>query len=219
MQHHNYLLHLSRATYGNVIISGGGTKTLSGDATIGSQLFLVNGLFELNTNNLCSIAPHYQQYRCILPLPYIVTNGTGTLQQNIRMQALMCFLLVQPALGRSFYQFCCTSFIIKPFSSRFISGFGGDNGLPLAETGDNLTHTSVGGYWNISSSTPVADLYTATFRAKAFSDIIDYTKLHLLKRTNVASPWTLNGTHVTTTGSMHLLFYSVLVCRAFQILR
>lgn len=190
------------ATYGNVIISGGGTKTLSGDATIGSQLFLVNGLFELNTNNLLLNSTTLPTIPVYSSASYIVTNGTGTLQQNIQDAGTYVFPVgTATALEEASISFAAPLSSLNRLAARFISGFGGDNGLPLAETGDNLTHTSVGGYWNISSSTPVADLYTATFRAKAFSDIIDYTKLHLLKRTNVASPWTLNGTHVTTTGS------------------
>lgn len=189
------------ATYGNVIISGGGTKSLSGDATIASQLFLVNGLFQLNDNNLLlnsTTLPTIPQYSTA---SYIVTNGIGTLQQNIQDAGNYVFPVgTATALEEASVNFT-VSVPFNRLSARFISGSPGDNGLPLAESGDNITHASVAGYWRISSSSPVTDLYTATFRARAFADIIDYTKLHLIKRANPASNWVLDGTHVTTTGS------------------
>jgi hypothetical protein len=57
------------------------------------------------------------------------------------------------------------------------------------------------GYWEINLASPTTNVYSGTFTAKAFSDIIDYTKLHLVKRGNFLTNWQLDGTHVVTTGS------------------
>ncbi len=89
-------------------------------------------------------------------------------------------------------------------STRFINGASGSNGLPLGESGDNIQRTSDYGYWELNAQNPSPNLYRGTFTAKGFFDIIDYTKIHLVKRDNSASPWTLNGVHFTTTGSNSL---------------
>ena len=44
-------------------------------------------------------------------------------------------------------------------------------------------------------------VYTGTFLATNVVTVIDFTQLVLLKRANSTSPWTLDGTHVPTTGS------------------
>lgn len=189
------------ATYGNVIINGGGIKTLAGSATISSKLYLVNGLFELNDDNLLLSSTALPTIPAYSTTSYIVTNGFGALQQNIQDAGTYVF----PVGSATSLQEASISFAapVVPdiLSAQFISGPGGNNGLPLAESGDNITQTSATGFWRISSGSPVADVYTATFRARSFTDVIDYTKLHLLKRTDAASPWMLNGTHVATTGS------------------
>lgn len=188
-------------TYGNVIISGGGTKLLAGNANIASQLFLVNGLFQLDDDNLLLSSTTLPTIPVYSTTSYIVTNGLGTLQQNIQNAGMYVFPVgTAAALEEATINFA-SPVAFNQLSARFISGSGGNNGLPLAESGDNITQTSVTGFWRISSASPMADAYTGTFRARSFTDIIDYSKLHLLKRSDDVSPWALNGTHVSTIGS------------------
>lgn len=84
---------------------------------------------------------------------------------------------------------------------QFVEGHPGNAGLPLSESGGNIDRIGVTGVWGISATTLSGGLYTADFTATNFVGVDDYTKLHLLYRTNSASNWALNGTHQTTTGS------------------
>ncbi|WP_421895902.1 T9SS type A sorting domain-containing protein [Marinoscillum sp.] len=84
---------------------------------------------------------------------------------------------------------------------QFVEGHPGTTGLPLSESGGTIDRIGVNGVWSIVASALTGGLYTADFTATNFTGVDDYTKLHLLYRTNSGANWALNGTHQTTTGS------------------
>lgn len=67
-----------RADYANVIINGGGEKTLNGNATLSGNLTLTSGKVVLGTNNLVVGGA----INGATSSNYIVTDGTGTLTLN-----------------------------------------------------------------------------------------------------------------------------------------
>ena len=87
-------------------------------------------------------------------------------------------------------------------TAEWVNSPGGTNGLPLFEGLITVDKTSDNGFWRVTAGDGLTGgLYTGTFTGTSISGISDYTRLVLVKRTNSSSPWLLNGTHVTTTGS------------------
>lgn len=77
------------------------------------------------------------------------------------------------------------------------------NATPLTETGPiTVDKAAQQGSWFLDAGDLLAGTtYDGTFTAYGSTDIIDYTKTVLIKRPTAGGDWTLNGTHVTTTGS------------------
>ncbi|MBS1756542.1 MAG: hypothetical protein JSU03_04635 [Bacteroidetes bacterium] len=89
-------------------------------------------------------------------------------------------------------------------TAEWINVPSGSNGLPLTEAAVpvTITNASSAGFWRVTAADGIAGYtYTGSFTGSAITTINDYTKLVLLKRVNASSPWTLSGTHITTTGS------------------
>ena len=85
------------------------------------------------------------------------------------------------------------------------------NASPLTENGNTppliVNAVAREGVWQIIATEGLeteSAPYTGTFVAKDIPSIIDYTKLVLVKRPNTGADWTLDGTHVPTTGSNSL---------------
>lgn len=68
----------ARSDYANVIINGGGDKTISGNTTIGQNLTLTNGKVVLGTNNLIVVGTVSGGSSS----NYVQTNGTGSITLN-----------------------------------------------------------------------------------------------------------------------------------------
>ncbi len=88
-------------------------------------------------------------------------------------------------------------------TAEWVAAYGGVNGLPLTEPGfPPVTDVASDGYWTLTAGDGLAGgVYTGTFTATNVLTVIDFTELVLVKRADASSPWTLDGTHVTTTGS------------------
>jgi hypothetical protein len=87
-------------------------------------------------------------------------------------------------------------------TTEWVASPEGTNGLPLTEGAINITQASSSGYWRVTAADGLAGgTYTGTFTPAGIYGVNDYTKLVLLKRANNTSPWVLDGTHVTATGS------------------
>ncbi|WP_370087548.1 hypothetical protein [Ekhidna sp.] len=86
-------------------------------------------------------------------------------------------------------------------TAQFIEGDPGNVGLPLNESAVDINKAGESGVWQLTPITLSGGNYTGTFTGTNFTGVLDYSTLHLVKRTNSASSWLLDGTHQTTTGS------------------
>jgi len=171
-------------------------------ALSGGKVFLGNNDLYVENSLPAAVAPYSAT-------SYVVTNGTGSFKRDVIENIGYTFPIGNTAnlqLAQIDFTevFSGAQNVLNTLSTRFINGAGGSNGLPFSESGDNIQRTSDYGYWEVNALNPSPNLYKGTFTAKGFFDIIDYTKIHLVKRDNSASPWTLNGVHFTTTGSNSL---------------
>ncbi|MBC7536818.1 MAG: T9SS type A sorting domain-containing protein [Ferruginibacter sp.] len=88
-------------------------------------------------------------------------------------------------------------------TAQWQSLYPGANGLPLTEPGyPVLDSTASDGYWTVIAADGLTDgIYTGTFTGTNITTVIDFTQVVLVKRADASSPWTLDGTHVPSTGS------------------
>ncbi|HQW12506.1 MAG TPA: T9SS type A sorting domain-containing protein, partial [Saprospiraceae bacterium] len=127
---------------------------------------------------------------------YVVTDGTGRLIRTLSSVGPHKF----PVGSTASYQPAELTFVSAPTSNiaaGFISADPGYSGLPLMET-DAIDQIGRTGYWELNSA--ITQNYTAVFTANNFPDVINYSKLHLLKR-DLPGGWFLDGTHILATGS------------------
>ena len=186
-----------------------GDVTLSSNLSIANSLALNGGKVFLGDYDLSLVNFESTALKSYSDNSYVVTNGTGSFKRGVQEDTYYAFPIGNTAnLQLAQIDFTVGlaggSSALNTLSSKFINGSGGANGLPLSESGDNIQKTSGYGYWEVNAEFPSPNEYKGTFTAKGFVDIIDYTKLHLVKRDNSASPWVLNGNHTTTTGSNSL---------------
>ncbi len=105
----------------------------------------------------------------------------------------------------SYYNGANVSFTVAPtagsITSAFVATNPGTNGFSLTDAGTTLTTIGYG-YWSFTAANSFAGgTYTVNLYANGFPGITDYTDLHIVRRVNGASAWTLNGTHGVGTGS------------------
>ena len=89
-------------------------------------------------------------------------------------------------------------------TAQWMTRPGGSNGLPQTEGAINITGTSRDGYWSVVAGDGLTGgQYTGTFTATGIANVTDVTTLVLLKRASAGAgnPWTLDGTHVTGSGT------------------
>ncbi len=87
-------------------------------------------------------------------------------------------------------------------AGQFVTTVPSSFGLPLTEGSIVLKLAAINGYWNFIASNGLnGGTYNATLAAQGFTGVQDYTTLVMLKRFSTVNQWTLEGTHVTTTGS------------------
>ena len=87
-------------------------------------------------------------------------------------------------------------------TAEWVGTPGGTNGLPLTEGAISVDRTTTNGFWRLTAADGLTGgVYTGAFAGTSITSITDFTGLVLVNRTGASSPWTLNGTHVTTTGT------------------
>ena len=88
-------------------------------------------------------------------------------------------------------------------TAKFVPTDSGNNGLPLMEGSITINKAAEPGFWRVSAADGLAGgTYSPAFIYTSLTGTItrSYTNLVLLKRVDSRSPWTLQGTHTTTTG-------------------
>lgn len=87
-------------------------------------------------------------------------------------------------------------------TASFTASNPGSNGLPLSDGDYTVNTVSQDGYWSLSAGDGLSGgTYDLDITAEGFGGVADYSTLHLLKRADSESAWTLNGSHVAGTGS------------------
>jgi hypothetical protein len=75
-------------------------------------------------------------------------------------------------------------------------------GLPVQDAGTTIIDVGHEGYWNVAAERQLTNgSYNIDINANDYFGMTDYTKLHILRRTDSESAWTLSGSHSATTGS------------------
>jgi len=168
-------------------------KSITGNLTLLADSYIELGAFNLSVSG---------QVNGGAVNAYVRTTGAGALVRSVSAAGDYQFPVGSATKYQEFtINFAAPLGAANTLAARFVSGEGGLNGLPLSESGDNINRISPEGYWEVNAGAPFADAYTGTFVARNFNGVLDYSKLHLLKRTDAVSPWTLDGTHVPTTGT------------------
>ena len=87
-------------------------------------------------------------------------------------------------------------------TAEWVAAPGGAIGLPLTEGALPINSTITEGYWRMTAADGLSGgVFTATATAQQVTGVNDFTQTVLVKRADNASPWLLDGTHVTTFGS------------------
>jgi hypothetical protein len=89
-------------------------------------------------------------------------------------------------------------------TTQWQSAASGNNGLPLTEPAVTPSSIEIAaiGYWSVLAADGLTGgVYTGTFTGNGAAGIVNFAQTTLLKRADNSSPWTLQGTHVATTGS------------------
>jgi Secretion system C-terminal sorting domain len=137
---------------------------------------------------------------------YVVTAGTGLLKRSIPTSTGNYDF---PLGNSTDYKPASINFTTAPSVAGILSAKFSTapptfpNPTALVEGSiTNISVASIQGSWFIDKDVSLTGgTYTGTFTSNGFSDIIDYTKIVLVKRPTAGGNWTLDGTHITTTGS------------------
>ena len=92
-------------------------------------------------------------------------------------------------------------------TALYTSGNAGTNNVdlvanPIDDGGYSLNKISKDGYWTISAADALAGgTYSLDLTCTGISGVTDYSKLHMLKRSNSAINWAALGSHSVATGS------------------
>lgn len=191
---------LNNLTY-NSAGTGSNNLTLNTALDVGGNLTLTNGTITLGANDLTLSNATTGAIAAYSAASYIVTNGAGALKRAISPAGLYTFPVgTSTKLEEASVNFASISGA-NTLAARFITGDGGTNGLPVVDGVTTIPYISTFGYWEINAATSMSDLYDGTFIANSFTNMSGYPYTHLLKRVDNISSWTVDGAHVTTTGS------------------
>ena len=87
-------------------------------------------------------------------------------------------------------------------TAYFTASNPGIAGLPLTDSGANITKTSPDGFWTLTTADGLTGgTYNIDLNAEGFTGITSFSYLHMLKRTDEGSNWFISGTHSPCTGS------------------
>ncbi|HQK96932.1 MAG TPA: T9SS type A sorting domain-containing protein [Bacteroidia bacterium] len=90
--------------------------------------------------------------------------------------------------------------------STFTTGYPDNYGLPLNDNAEECT-TYGSGWWTLTpGNTFAGGTYSASARAEGFTGVNNFTLLHLMYRPHGGSPWVMNGTHASPTGTSSVPF-------------
>jgi hypothetical protein len=183
--------------------SSSGGVTLAVPLTIGSTLSLTAGSLNTTATNLVTVG--------------ISGTNTGTISRTSGMVngpvrkwvGTTATSYTIPVGDGTNYKPTVINFTAAPtaagtLTTQWFPAQASNNGLPLNEPA--VTPSSIEivapGYWGVEAGNGLAGgTYTGTFTSNNVTGVLAFAQTTLLKRANNSSPWTLEGTHVATTGS------------------
>jgi hypothetical protein len=195
-------MQINNSNPGGIIISTNTALSGTGTGTVNGTLTMTAGVLNVGSNTITvgvsTAAPGTLTYtagQIIGKLKRWKATGTGSLTYHVgsatdEQRATINFT-TGPGTGGS-------------ITGEFISSNPAGSQPSLTEGAINVDRAAGTGYWNFSTGDGFAlgsGAYTGTFIARNFSGVSDFSKLVSIRRDNELSAWSLNGTHVTTTGS------------------
>jgi len=112
-----------------------------------------------------------------------------------------------PVGTASNYRSANISFTTAPSSggtitASFATSNPGTTGLPITDDGATIENIGSDGYWTLTTADDFnGGTYNLDLTADGFAGVSNYTELHLLKRSNSGSNWSVEGIHSVCTGS------------------
>lgn len=87
-------------------------------------------------------------------------------------------------------------------TASFKAANPGTTGLPITDEGATIENIGNDGYWALTTADGFnGGTYNLDLTADGFAGVSNYTELHLLKRSNSESNWSVEGTHSVCTGN------------------
>ncbi len=189
------------ATVNNFTMNNAAGLSLSGNLAVSGALVLTSGNISTGANVLT--------LGTSTSILGSLSRTSGTVVGNFRrwFAASPVSNVILPIGTSSNYRPARVSFTGAPsaggtLTASFVASDPGENGLPLVDGIDNIVNCSVDGYWVLTAGNGLTGgTYSLGLTGDGFASVADYLTLRILKRSNSASPWTLDGTHADGTGS------------------
>ena len=176
--------------YGNLVISGSGTKTLSGNVTLSGELIMNGGNIITDVNILEMVSAYPQA------LKYSSGNILGKFKRWISHTEESYLYPAGTSENSNHATFTFENLSNGSLIIEFIKNIPGDNGLPLTEGGYQINNTFAEGYWSVLANTTLTSSnYSIELLAEGFETHPVNESTRVLKRIS-DEPWELDGSHI-----------------------
>ncbi|MFH1214204.1 MAG: right-handed parallel beta-helix repeat-containing protein, partial [Candidatus Neomarinimicrobiota bacterium] len=184
-----------------VTINNASGVILSADVTITSELTMTQGNITTDSYTL-TIGSSASSTGSL-------SRTSGTVIGNLKrwFAASTTSDVLFPVGTATYYRPANVSFTSAPTSggtllANFTASNPGSTGLPVTDDAYEITKVASDGYWTVTSGGGLSGgTYSLDLTATSFSGISDYTDLHILKRADAGSGWSVSGSHSVGTGS------------------
>jgi len=186
----------SGETFWNLRINNSSGIILSaGNVTVSNTLTMNNG--NINANNYALALDNAS----VTSLVHLSGNLYGGVFRRAVNTITGSYLF--PVGTSNYFNSCIIGYTgVAPSGSIDVQFFPADpinyGGLPLSESGINISSHYTDGYWTVKSTTGYASTYDLTLNAEGYSSYTVDQSTRILKRTNNGN-WTLSGTHAIVT--------------------
>ncbi|MES2777326.1 MAG: T9SS type A sorting domain-containing protein [Bacteroidota bacterium] len=187
----------------SLTINNKGGVTLNMPLTVVQNLALLKGVLHTSATNLVT----HGEYFYHTPGTLTIDSGyvSGPIKRLIPAAAFSDSTGLFPVGGGGFYRPAKINFTVAPagggsITAQFITTNPGKTGLPLNDNGVFIDSITKSGYWEITTSDVSGGTYNVELTGNGFGGITNPAQLRVVKRSNAAAPWTLQGTHAPGSG-------------------
>jgi hypothetical protein len=184
----------------NLTVNNSAGVQLNGSVTVSNTLSLLAGVVDTQSETLILGTSTSTLGTLVRTSGHIAGNFRRWLASGTSGNVLF------PVGTTSTYNGANFNFTASPSSggsilATYVNSNPGSNGIPLTDGGVYIGNLAVS-YWTFTAMNSFAGgTYDVSLNCNGFNNVNDYTKLHILQRTNSGSAWTTNGTHTAGTGS------------------